>query len=232
MEVFVGSGRSPLATLALFKGGRVRDDLAKPTSGVPRSWHDLKGGAHELRREAALPSYQPSPAEAAFRAAREAGRAIPLSWEIKDFPTHGEPQAVRAGVGPWTFPLPPVSYRKRHLAVLSLKSPISGQTSSISPVFKQTPGPHASEGQSASLSHFGKSEIFQNERNCAARVGGRRWLVPLTGLGGLSEAVPRRFLGERRPYFAPLLVGALLWRRLGQGLGGVGLACRLGRFAA
>ena len=110
----------------LFKGGRVRDDLAKPTSGVPRSWHDLKGGAHELRREAALPSCQLSPAEAAFRAAREAGRAIPLSWEIKDFPTHGEPRAVRAGVGPWTFPLPPVSYRKRHLAVRSrvcLKTP-------------------------------------------------------------------------------------------------------------
>ena len=43
------------------------------------------------------------------RGSREAppekpGRAIPLSWEITDFPTHGEPQTVCRSVAALEFP--------------------------------------------------------------------------------------------------------------------------------
>ncbi len=37
-------------------------------------------------------------------AAKAAGRAIPLSWEIADFPTHGEPQAVCRDVAALNVP--------------------------------------------------------------------------------------------------------------------------------
>ena len=37
-------------------------------------------------------------------AAKDASRAIPLSWEITDFPTHGEPQTVCRSVAALEFP--------------------------------------------------------------------------------------------------------------------------------
>ena len=48
-------------------------------------------------------------------AAKEAGRAILLSWEITDFPTHREPQAVCRNVAALNIPA-----RCRHLAELFL----------------------------------------------------------------------------------------------------------------
>jgi len=62
------------------------------------------GGVHPKTCEAPGSAAHSSRSVAFLSAAKEAGRAIPLSWEIKDFPTHGEPQAVCAGVGPWAFP--------------------------------------------------------------------------------------------------------------------------------
>ena len=65
----------------------------------------LKGGAHrersEAERQTAHPSQyveQSSLRELFGAAAKGAGRAILLSWEITDFPTHREPQAVCRGV--------------------------------------------------------------------------------------------------------------------------------------
>ncbi len=56
--------------------------LTKPAAG------------HHIRRQAQVRQWQQTaPPE-------KPSRAIPLTWEICDFPSHGEPQAVRLGVGP------------------------------------------------------------------------------------------------------------------------------------
>ena len=63
----------------------------------------LKRRRINSKGEAEPDFYIPSPSEAAFRAAKDASRAIPLSWEITDFPTHGEPQTVCRSVAALKF---------------------------------------------------------------------------------------------------------------------------------
>ena len=56
--------------------------LTKPAAG------------HHIRRQAQVRQWQQTaPLE-------KPSRAIPLTWESCDFPSHGEPQTVRLGVGP------------------------------------------------------------------------------------------------------------------------------------
>ena len=98
MKVFEGSRGTFFKKPALVG---VWGDLAKPTSGVPKAL-TVKAA---LTRDRARQDFGGNPAFP--RGSREAppekpGRAIPLSWEIKDFPSHGEPQTVRLGAGPET----------------------------------------------------------------------------------------------------------------------------------
>ena len=55
---------------------------------------DLKGRRSQRKGRGSTPDGPQASERGTRSAAKEAGRAIPLSWEIKDFPTHGEPQAV------------------------------------------------------------------------------------------------------------------------------------------
>ncbi len=80
-------------------------------------------------------------------------------------------------------------------------------------------GPNApTDGLRLSVSE--ESSAFLTQRIRAAGISGGAILVPLTSLGLPPDLLPRRAFGERRPE--------------GQepDLGGAGLVCRLGRFAA
>ena len=84
------------------RGGR-RD--SEPWWGLGQSPKTLTlGGAPKEMGRGRASTGPPELVRGTLSAAKDAGRAIPLSWEICDFPTHGEPQAVCAGVGPWAFP--------------------------------------------------------------------------------------------------------------------------------
>ena len=61
---------------------------------------DRKGGAHQASFEAARPAASPGPLVAPVRAAKDASRANLLTWEIKDFPSHREPQTVFRSLRP------------------------------------------------------------------------------------------------------------------------------------
>ena len=62
-------------------------------------------GRRSQRKERRTTSNGPQTPERRNRsAAKDAGRAIPLSWEITDFPTHGEPQTVCRSVAALEFP--------------------------------------------------------------------------------------------------------------------------------
>ncbi len=65
---------------------------------------DLKGRRSQRKGRGSTPDGPQASERGTRSAAKDASRAIPLSWEIKDFPTHGEPQAVCAGVGPLSVP--------------------------------------------------------------------------------------------------------------------------------
>ena len=73
-------------------------------------------------------------------------------------------------------------------------------------------GRHVSE-DGPQLSASWESYAFPTQQIRAAGIFGGAILVPLTCLGLPPDVVPRRSFCERRPYYAPLLVGALLEQR-------------------
>ena len=79
---------------------------AEPWWGVGQSPMPLtlKGRRSKRKERGRMSDGPPRLGRGTLSAAKAAGRAIPLSWEIADFPTHGEPQAVCAGVGPLSVP--------------------------------------------------------------------------------------------------------------------------------
>ncbi len=150
--------------------------LTKPAAG------------HHIRRQAQVRQWQQTaPLE-------KPSRAIPLTWEICDFPSHGEPQAVFQSVAALD-PTVQCCYMAPENG--RVKERLAAQRLCV---------------QSAALRELGK-QSFPNSTELRDWDGGRRWLTPLPDAVWPTDVVPRRSFCERRPYYAPLLVGALLEQR-------------------
>ncbi len=149
-----GAERSPLAASALGRRSK-RIERGRRQDGPPKS---VRG---------------------TLSAAKDAGRANLLSWEITDFPTHREPQAVCRNIGQQSLPARCRCIQKK-----------GADGNAWGPTLRKA-SPH--------LSASWEIGDFPTWRNRAARVLWRRETLPLSDAGGAMEVQPLSIRFARRP---------------------------------